>query len=169
MKNQKLILIRGPAASGKTTLSQKVANKIKPSVVLHKDIFIYDVDFFEKIEYKYKAQVIMLLLSEFYLRKKVNVIVEGVFGEKDVVSRISQFKKIAKKCKAKFSLFSINAKLETCIKRGKTKKKKIKIKDIKKWHKYFYKAKLNKGVWIDTDKISIAQVTKKMLELIKRG
>jgi predicted kinase len=165
----KLILIRGPAGSGKSTLAPLVAKKIKEkTVVIPKDPIMCRFSFFNLNE-NLKSDEVLNVLTEAYLKKKVNIVIESVFGGKNSKKRIDKFKQLAKKNKAEFYLINIDVDLKTCIARDNKRDKKISKKQVSKVHAYHYLQPAKDGFILNNNCISKSKAVNEIVKYIRVG
>jgi len=142
------IIIRGPAAIGKSTISKILAEKIKAEVI-HFDKIMenLDLDYIpgEKwipLNKFLKADKIILPELKSKLQKR-NLIIEGNFYHKE------QINDLIKNLKSKNFIFTLKASLEECIKRDKKRKDKLGEKAVKDVFKLV--SSFNSGIIINTN------------------
>jgi len=160
-----LVLIRGPAGSGKSTLSDKVGKRIKGNVVvLHKDLFHFQIP--QKGELPVRE--LLSLISKFLLSRNFSVVLDGLFGGASAQKTISQLKRIARRGNAKFTLVFLDTSKDVCLERNRKRKKAIPIKDVHKWYDYIYKTKAEKGTVINNNHLSEREALRRIMREMER-
>jgi predicted ABC-type ATPase len=155
----KVLIVRGPTGSGKSTISKEVGKRFKdPVIVLNKDAFIDGLRPFN-IEKLDQDKIFTIPMVESALKENINVIIDGLYAGKGGPEKIERIAKAAKKNKAKFYVFNLNCSLKTSFKRIDTRKGHIVNKGYPKeerikWYNYFYECKYNKAHEINTEKLS---------------
>lgn len=160
-----LVLIRGPAGSGKSTLSDKVGKRIKGNVVvLHKDLFHFQIPQRGKVP----VREILSLISEFLLSRNFSVVLDGLFGGATARKSILELKRIARRANAKFTLVFLDTNKDVCLERNRKRKKAIPVKDVHKWYDYIYKTKAEKGIVINNNHLSEREALRKIMREMER-
>jgi len=167
----KVVIIRGPPGSGKSTISKEVGKMLKdPVIVLNKDAFINGLVTFntEKID---QDKIFTIPMLESALKEKINVIIDGIYGGDKGADKIIRVEKYAKKNNAKFYVFNLNCSLKTSFKRIDTRKGHIVPGEFKKeerikWYNYVYENKYKKLIQIDTENLSQEQTINFILKRI---
>jgi guanylate kinase len=159
-----LIIIRGNACSGKSTVSEKLRTCFKnqrKTAVIHTTIFYWE------IVHGDKPEIVMentRRIVDNYLKNKYDVILEGsTLSNKDKKGKLylDGFLKIAKKHKTRVKQFFFKADFEVLKKREK-KRKQISMKRLKEFYAKSNKAKRKEEIVIDTSNKSINQVVKEV-------
>lgn len=164
----KLVLMRGPPSSGKSTLAVDVAKRMKgKTVVIPKDAIVFGFHFIKIKQDKFKSQAIINASLNYYLKNNINVIVDGVFGGKEPMKKINQMKALAKKNKSKFYLINLDVDFETAYQRDEKRKQRISKKEVKKWYDHFYLKQVKEGFVLDNRKISKKKAVDAILKYIR--
>ena len=152
-----IIIIRGPAGVGKTTVAKKLASKLKA------DYFSFD-----KIMEENKLDAIVgdgipsqnfvraneIVIS--LIKQKNKVILDGCFYRKKQINHLLNNLKI------KSYIFTLNADINECLKRNKTRKNPMAEEDIKQVHNLVYNLEI--GTRIDTTNKSVQQIVSEILD-----
>lgn len=155
------IIIRGPAAVGKTTIAKKLARN------LNADYFSFD-----EIMKENKLDIIIddSISSENFV--KANEIIIPMIMQKEIVVldgcfyRKEQINHLLNKLKTKFYIFTLDADIAECLKRNKTRKKPMTEDNIKQVHNLVSKTKT--GITINTFEKSIQQIVTEILNHVNR-
>lgn len=130
MKQHKLIIIRGPAGVGKSTISRELTKKIKAEVIhfdkiMHKLALDYiPGDKWIPLDKFLKADKVMIYKFKEILKRK-NLIIDGNFYHKE------QIKDLRDNLGCLHYVFTLKADLNECIKRDKLRKQKLGDKAIR--------------------------------------
>jgi predicted ABC-type ATPase len=168
----RLVVIRGPPGSGKSSVSIEVGKNLKEKVVVfNKDGLLLGFNSFNTKD-NIKDEGFIFPIINTNLKNKVNVIIDGIYGGKNGAKKLDNLKNIAKKNNAEFFVFTLNCSFKTSVQRvgsrkGHIVKKGFPLKEIKKWYDYLYETKYKGAVEIDTEKLNIYQVIKEILNKIK--
>ena len=153
-----LIIIRGNACSGKSTIAEKLRSyfKEKKTAVIHTEIFYWGIvrgDSSEVVMENTKR------ILDNYLKNKYNVILEGTLSKKNKKGKlyVKDFLKVAKKYKVPIKEFFLEADFSELKKREKGRGK-ISLKKLKEFYDETHKTKSKHEIVIDTSKKSINQV-----------
>lgn len=156
------IIIRGPAASGKTTIAKMLAKKLNGEHISIDDVLRKNK--LDKIEGKciplknfIKANDIAIPEALKNLKKSTVIIFDGNFYHK------SQINNIVKRIKYQHFVFTLKANVTECIKRDK-KRKSIGRKNVEDVHKLV--SKFNIGYVVNTNNKTKSEVTRKIIEVI---
>jgi len=172
MVNSKLIIVRGPPGSGKSTIAKIIGEKLAgKSIVFSKDSFLIGVNFMNTDSKEAQREIVKLIII-YYLRKKYNVVIDGLFGGKDGAKKLDGLKSLAIKNKSDFYVINLNCSLKDSFSRILTRKGhivpgKFSRKEIIKWYKYFYQTKYDKGIEINTEELNLDETVKLILEKIR--
>lgn len=167
----KLIVIRGPPGSGKSTISLEVGKKLKgKTIVFNKDAFIIGLKVFNTSE-KINDKGFTFPIINANLKNKFNVIIDGIYGGEKGAKKLEKLRILAAKHGAKFYVFTLNCSFKTSVKRVRARKghivgKSFPLKEIKKWYDYLYEVHYKKGIELDTEKLSLSQVVEEILKLV---
>ena len=158
-----VVLLRGPPGVGKSTAAEKLIEFLpSPVVVIHKDVV--------QFHFPHKGEIpvdkLILVMMRALLRRKINVIIDGLYGGPDSAKRILRLKRTARGLRSKFAVIVLDADKNTCLKRNEKRKKRIPRSDMHKWYDYFKKAKQNYLV-VNTVGKSQKQTFKEVLKLLK--
>ena len=153
-----LIIIRGNACSGKSTIAEKLRDyfRNKTTAVIHTEIFYWGIvkgDSSEVVMENTKR------ILDNYLKNKYNVILEGTLSKKNKKGKlyVKDFLKVAKKYKVPIKEFFLEADFSELKKREKGREK-ISLKRLKEFYDETHKTKSKHEIVIDTSKKSINQV-----------
>lgn len=136
------IIIRGPAAGGKTTLAKKLARKIRAHYISFDQIRekhgigLTEVD-------RIKANKIAIPEAKEYLDNNKIVIFDGVFYHK------TQLDHIIKELPFKYFVFTLKVPLQKCLDRHKFRDSKISEKSVRDVHELV--TRFDYGIIIDTE------------------
>tara|TARA_Y100000310_G_C20542668_1_gene744074 strand:+ start:591 stop:1103 length:513 start_codon:yes stop_codon:yes gene_type:complete len=117
----RLILIRGPAAVGKTTLSRKLVKKLKNSAYIGEDHFRGWMQVkrgeVNQITYKNSGILIKTVIDKLTdLDDYGNIVIEGLFPDEKVLMTYFEY---AKKRNFEICLFQLSANKDTLVSRNK--------------------------------------------------
>lgn len=150
----KLIVLRGPPASGKSTISKKLIEDLDGDwVLIPKDVL--SINFVFSDYKKYGRDDVLCAIITDCLLKDINVIVEGIFGGKNFRKILGSFDKICKRFEGKIFVVTLDSDLESSHERNKDRLISIPKEDIDKWYKYFYENEFEEGLFLDNDKLSL--------------
>jgi predicted kinase len=163
-----LILIRGNACSGKSTIAEKLRNyfkDLKKTAVIHTTVFYWEMVFGDS------SDVVMentKRILDNYLKNGYDVILEGTLSNRkeDGKLYIMDFLKLAKKYNVPTKEFFFEADLCELEKREKIRKK-IPIKRLKEFYERTHQTKRKEEIVIDTSKKSLNQVLKEVKKYLK--
>src|SRR3990167_9121135 len=166
MKQNKLflLLIDGPMGVGKTTVAKLIHEKRSGIAHIGMDRIKKFVSGPKKKAHRNTSKEILKLMTEEYLKSKINVIVEGTL----TASRIEKYRKLAKRRGARFFVYQLEAphfithpRIE---KRTKLlKKPRVTKKQIKKIFDYHSRNKYSKAIILDSSKLSARQIANVIL------
>ena len=134
---QVLIIVCGLPGTGKTTIAQEIAKKIKAS---HLNIDSIRKRLFKKPKYTYFESAlvyrVLFLIAEELLKKKINVVLDATFVFK--FSR-DEAKELAKKYKTQFKIIEAKCQKKILLKRIRKRKKTRALSDADE--KVYFKIK----------------------------
>lgn len=142
---QRYIIIRGPAASGKTVIAKKIASKLGAYYLSFDDLMEknhLDTIVGDGIPANNFIKANEIAIS--IVKDKKRVIFDGCFYRK------RQIDDLCAKLPAKHDIFTLNASVAECIKRNKCRKTGMSDKDVRQVHRLV--SKLIIGHQIDTDR-----------------
>lgn len=158
-----LVLIRGPAGAGKSSLADDLGKRIKGNVVvLHKDLFHFQIPQKGKLP----VRDLLALISDFLLAQGWSVVVDGLYGGSEAKKSIGRLKAIAGRNRAKFTLIFLDTSKDVCLERNRKRKKMIPVKDVHKWYDYIYKSKAGKGFVINNNHLSRKEALRRILKAV---
>src|SRR3989344_5047052 len=138
-----VVLLRGPPGVGKSSVAVYLSKVLPPPVfVIHKDDLHYHFPHRGKVP----ANELITAMVPVLLRKGMSVIIDGVYGGKNSVSRINALNQTARKNKAQFAAIFLHADKKTCLQRNSARTKKVSFKEVRKWYDYVYVASVQKGI-----------------------
>lgn len=154
-----LIIIRGTACSGKSTVADELRKSFKNKrklAVIHTSIFYHGIVNGDKPEI---AMENTLRILDNYLKNKYNVILEGTLSFKDKNGNLylDKFVKLSKKYKTPLKQFFFQAEFSELKEREK-KRAKISLKLLKKMYNTAINTKKDDEIVIDTTNKTINQV-----------
>ena len=159
-----VVLLRGPPGVGKSSVAVYLSKVLPPPVfVIHKDDLHYHFPHRGKVP----ANELITAMVPVLLRKGMSVIIDGVYGGKNSVSRISTLVRIARTNKARFAVIFLHADNKTCLQRNNARTKKIPLKEMRKWYDYVYVAPIQKGIKVNTVGKSQKQTFNEVRRLLK--
>jgi predicted kinase len=165
---KKLILIRGPICSGKSTLARLLIKKIPNCSLIDEDILKVAIEPNKTPKWRSNlAFETSLFLTEKLIQKKRTIMAEFHSSKKD---RYIGYKKLAERYNYKIYSFLIYPPLDTCIERSKLRiipdvTYKISSQDIKKYWEKLYK--VENEVVFDNPELSPTSIRDQILKLIK--
>lgn len=166
---KKMIIIRGYAGSGKTSVSTLLAEKHNFGL-LREDVFFFAFNPHKpKDEKDYQVTVENLLdCVENYMQTNEGIIIEGAFApiyKKNPID-LKSFAKLAKKYKYKLFELLFIADENVCYRRMKKRGYVVKKLIYKKLKNKIDELKTNNEITIDTSKSSIKEVVRKIEDII---
>ncbi len=158
-----LVIIRGNACSGKSTIAERLRTSFKNPkrvAVIHTTIFYWE------IVHGDTKKMVMENTKDIlnnYLKNKYDVILEGTLSDKNKKGNlyVSDFLKLAKKYKVPSKEFFFEADFSELKKREKNRKK-ISLKRLKEFYDKTNKTKKGDEIIIDTSKKSINKVLREV-------
>lgn len=152
--NTKLILLRGPAAVGKTTISRKLVKELKDAAYVSEDMFRgwLQVKRGEnnKITYKNSAILIQNMIDKLLeLDKYKYIVIEGLFPDLKV---LETYFKYAKKKIFDIVLFQLQAKKKDLVARNTIERGHIVRKEAIGIHWELFKKSHKETIFIDATK-----------------
>jgi len=164
----KLILIRGPPGSGKSTISSLVARNAKNTIVISLDAFIYGVDWgnIKKNKHLERDRFIQPIIVDL-LRKRKNVIVDAVQGGPKTMDKLFFYKRIARETKVKFHLINLVASKNITVKRVKVRENhpaNLTMKEARYFYDFHFKVKIKEGLFIDTEYLNKFKCVRQVID-----
>lgn len=162
-KNQKLLLFRGSAGTGKSVVAEKLRDIGKDKIWLQVDALKH---FFPHHPQKDRPLLYETAkdLAEFFLSKGFSVIVDGTFQKTEWVD---WFVGLAKKHKINWKVFEFTASVEDVIKRDRERpgvkqgwRKPISKRDLKGGIEFFRKNPYPGATQINTSEKSVEEVVR---------
>lgn len=156
---QKLIIIRGNACSGKSTIAEKLRKKFKN---LKKVAIIHTTIFYWEIVEGDSSEVVMentKRILDNYLKNGYDVVLEGTLASKDKNGKLylDGLLKVAKKYNVSVSQFFF--KTDFCeLKKREKSRKKISIKRLRELYDKTNETERESEIVIDTTEKSIKEV-----------
>ncbi len=166
MKRQQFIILRGNPATGKSTIAEELRKNFnKKTAVIHTIVFYFQIVNGDSPEI---AMENTRRIVDNYLKNGYNVILEGTLSYKDKKGKLylDNFIKLGNKYNINAKVFFLKADLNVLINREK-KRKLISLNRLKYLYNITNKSKNNKDIFIDTTKISIEVVIKKIKGALK--
>lgn len=154
----KVIIVRGPSGSGKSSVAKRLHEEAKENTaLLVRDVFRVDIAKEQKNAGEITTDIIEYAAKKF-LDNDYTVILEGIFSYKkysDFIKRIIDYNK-----EGDNYLFYLNVSLEETLKRNKNRPKSKIIDDehIKKWYEKSDKTNLAEEETIDAELMSFDEV-----------
>ncbi|MBI2176494.1 ATP-binding protein [Candidatus Woesearchaeota archaeon] len=159
------IIIRGPAAVGKSTVAKRLAERIDGEFITFDKVMADN--HLDKIEGDgistgnfVKANSIVLPTALEALRSGRSVVFDGCFY------RMGQIEDLLKKLPFKHYIFTLYASLEECLKRNDKRQNPIKQKEIEQVYKLVKSLKV--GINIDTTGKGINEVIVKIMKICSK-
>jgi len=153
-----LVIIRGNACSGKSTVAEKLRDNFKSkTAVIRTSIFFWEIVYGDSIKMGMENTK---LIIENYLRNNYNVILEGSsLSNKDKNGKLylDSFLKVAKKYKTPIKQLFFEADFEVLKEREK-KRKQISLKKLREYYNKSNKSRREEDIIINTSNKSIRQV-----------
>ena len=171
MKKPFLIVIDGPMGSGKTTLAKELHKKISSTSLISLDLLKHFVSEYKLDSKKHldMASKIGRAMTKEYLKNNINVIVEKAFTREEFLKEfIKGFKN-----KSRLFIYQLHSPLNLRIKRIKERGpspntgKIQKLPKIQKNSKHFEEFRYREAKEFDTSKLTVRQMTNKILKDIK--
>ncbi|MBD3253378.1 AAA family ATPase [Candidatus Pacearchaeota archaeon] len=163
-----LVIIRGNACSGKSTVADRLRNHFKNQ---SKTAVIHTTMFYWEIVHGDSPKIVMentKRILDNYLRNKYDVILEGsTLSNKDKKGKIylERFLRIAKKYKTPVKQFFFEADFEI-LKHREKKRKQISIKKLKEFYNNSNKTRKKEEIVINTSNKSINQVVNQIKKIL---
>lgn len=162
MSAEQFIIVRGPAAVGKSTIAKRMASAIGAELITFDRIM--KENRLDKIEGDsissgnfVKANSIVLPIALKALRSGRSVVFDGCFY------RIEQIEDLLKKLPFKHHIFTLDASLEECLKRNDKRQDPMKEKDIEQV--YNLVKSLNIGIKINTTGKGINNIIAEIMQI----
>lgn len=173
-----MVLIDGPMGAGKTTTSRLLNKKLEGTARVPLDeIKKYISGFRTNPACKKISREIQMIMVEAYLKRGISVIIEWAMKQE----HIENFIKIAKRNKARFFIYQLNAPKHLLIKRVKERTRMLKgrsrltkesvekiDKKFEKNYNFHFKNRYNEAIVFDSKKLSSEQIVKNILKEIKQ-
>jgi len=165
-KKTYFIIIRGPAAVGKTTIAKILAEKLNANIIdIDKLLEKYGLDMVDpkqgQIDEKSLLKINEIVIPEAIKKLKQGkiIIFDGNFYSKN------QLEHLINKIKFKSFVFTLKANVEECIERDKTRKV-LGEKNIRDVHKLV--SKFDYGIIIDTNNKSTEKIVNEIISYLPK-
>lgn len=165
----KLIILRGLPGSGKSTIAEKLSDKLGGKVIygdsFKREFMSANTDFKNEEVFEYSHNKIFNEIEKYFSQKEKLVIVEELFDNKEFVEKIKVF---CKENNIEIFWFYIKRDLEKLLEIENKRERKIKntIEDFKKLKKDIENIKNSEEFIVVNDK-SIEDSVKSILENLK--
>lgn len=165
-----MIIINGPACSGKTVVSKTLWERLKKTALINLDDIKWLISDCKTDDFHLDlAREIGASMAEQYLKNKVNVIIEKAFCH---IKFVQPFITISKKYDAKHYLFNIEAPLDVIIQRCKQRppnhrSHKITALYAGEIHESYQENLFPVNKTFDSSKISINEIVREILQQVE--
>jgi adenylylsulfate kinase-like enzyme len=167
----KLILIRGPAGAGKSTIAKLLQKKMgKKTALIEMDNIYYNV-LQNDINHEMVLQSV-ISMADIFLKNGYNVILEGVFtvpfDKQEKKLKHNLLFNLAKKHNTLLNIFFLNISLDIAIQRDKARHgfKRLRKNYISTLHEKTCARRHNSDIEITTDNFSPLEIVNKIMKLI---
>ena len=161
-----LLIIRGPGASGKSSVGKILRDKLEgKTALLCPDLFYWDISGKdENTELVYEA---LERLTDLYLSQGYNVVLEGILSSKiDGNLRINRFIEIGEKYAANLKLFYYLVSLETVIKRDEKRGSLLGKSKVEEYYRKSMGSRHQKDVEINAEEKTPSEIAELILSKI---
>jgi len=152
------VIIRGPAAGGKTTIAKLLSNKLQAHYISFDEIRVNHKIGLSESD-RIKANNIAIPEAKQFLEKGTTVIFDGVFYHK------SQLEHLEKHLPHKHFTFSLTATVDECKKRHEHRESEISENSVKAVHRLV--SEFDCGIEIDTMGDAPEDTLKKIMDHLK--
>ena len=126
------IILRGPAATGKSTLAQEIQERCTSKTAwIDTDLFNWTIVPGEDDKAVVYENVVML--AENYLRRGYNVIIEGLIISSEERGMLAKVRGAARECQAVVGDFYCSVPKDEALRRNKARAKAVSAREIAKW------------------------------------
>lgn len=163
---RKLIILRGPAGVGKTTVGKILKRRLGDSLLFNLDFICSDMvgGHPREKEIRYAAHELCYFAAK--KAKKQNLIFERLFDLQDDIDHISR---LFSKLGYQIFTFTLNASLPKLIRQDSKRQNPLGPDDIKRLHGYFVKSDVkNQGVIIEAGNKKASTIADEILEFLKK-
>ncbi|MBI4016264.1 MAG: AAA family ATPase [Candidatus Aenigmarchaeota archaeon] len=167
----KLVMIRGPAGSGKSTCAKILQKKLGMNTALIEMDYLYYHILQNDVNHKMVFDC-MVRMADIFLKNGYTVILEGVFtvpyNKKTQKLEHDKLYVLAKKHNVDLKIFFLDVSLERAIKRDIKRhgKKRLRAAYIQKLNEKTHARRHEHDIEINTSKLSSSQVVNKMLQFL---
>ncbi|MBI2110286.1 AAA family ATPase [Candidatus Woesearchaeota archaeon] len=161
----KIIIIRGAAASGKTTISKSLAKQLRGKKC-HIDVDViryFDVNAKNDNNEFPVANIAAAKLASVYLEHGYNIIIDSNIFQRNILTKLINNLPRG----YPIFLFTLDSGLKKLIERDKKREKVLGQKLIKKIYNLVQNSDVHKGLAVDTTKMTKKAATKHILQYIK--
>jgi len=158
----KLIIIRGPAAVGKTTIVKALAKRLR-GIAIHLDVELEQrgLDtagdhYCIPVENFLEALRVLRADLQYHLASGTSVIIDGCFYHEEMLDYLDE------RVDAPTTVYTLHASLETCITRDRERGKPIGEESIRAVHKLASRVAI--GTTIDTEGRGVEKVIEQLMQ-----
>lgn len=164
---RKLILIRGPICSGKSTTVRFLAEKIGNCSIIDQDCLKRAIDGDHSSSWRDKIAFDTTIFMVSQIMKKGRIIIADIHSS--VKRQYECYKKLAKENDYQLYSFLLYPPLEVCLSRNRTRlipdvKYKITPGEIEKYWSKVYQVK--NEICFDTSNLSVSNVSEKIIKIV---
>lgn len=167
----KLILIRGPAGTGKSTVSKLLQKKLGEKTALIEMDHLYYTVLQNDVNHKMVLDAV-ISMADVFLKNNYNIIFEGVFtvpfNKQTNKLEHDQIFKLAKKYNIDLKIIFLDVSLETAIERDKMRygSKKLRKDYVSKLHAKTRARRHEREIVVNTENLTPLQIANRIIKLI---